>query len=89
MTLRIYATRKAIALDRVTVEVTHDKVHATDAEGAGADGGSPARLDRFSRAIHLEGELGDDDRTRLLEIADRCPVHRTLEQSSVIETVLV
>jgi putative redox protein len=89
MTLRIYATRKAIALDRVTVEVTHDKVHATDVERACTDDSAPARLDRFSRAIHLEGELGDDDRTRLLEIADRCPVHRTLEQSSVIETVLV
>ncbi len=73
----------------MTVEVTHDKVHATDVERACADGAAPARLDRFRRAIHLEGALGDDDRTRLLEIADRCPVHRTLEQSSVIETVLV
>jgi putative redox protein len=89
MTLRIYAIRKKIALDRVTVEVSHDKVHATDADSAGAEGGSPARIDRFRRAIHLEGALGDDDRTRLLEIADRCPVHRTLEQSSLIETVLV
>ena len=88
MTLRMYATRKAIALDRVTVEVTHDKVHATDADGAGTASGAPPRIDRFRRAIHLEGALGDDDRTRLLEIADRCPVHRTLEQSSLIETVL-
>jgi putative redox protein len=89
MTLRMYATRKKIALDRVTVEVSHDKVHATDADGAGADGGAPPRLDRFRRAIHLEGARGDEDRARLLEIADRCPVHRTLEQSSLIETVLV
>jgi uncharacterized OsmC-like protein/alpha/beta superfamily hydrolase len=87
MTLRMYATRKSIALDRVTVEVTHDKVHAKDADGAGATGDAP-RLDRFRRAIHLEGALGDDDRDRLLAIADRCPVHRTLEQSSLIETVL-
>ena len=89
MTLRMYATRKEIALDRVTVEVTHDKIHSTDADGAGADGGLPARIDRFHRAIHLEGALSDDDRARLLEIADRCPVHRTLEQSSLIVTVLV
>jgi putative redox protein len=88
MTLRMYATRKSIPLDRVTVEVTHDKVHAKDADGAGIAGTAP-RLDRFHRAIHLDGALGDDDRTRLLEIADRCPVHRTLEQSSLIETVLV
>ncbi len=89
MTLRIYATRKEMALDRVTVEVTHDKVHATDAGGAGADSGSPPRIDRFHRAIRLDGALSDDDRARLLAIADRCPVHRTLEQSSLIETVLV
>ena len=88
MTLRMYATRKSIALDRVNVEVTHDKVHATDADQAGGDA-APARLDRFRRAIRLEGALGDDERTRLLEIADRCPVHRTLEQTSLIETVLV
>ena len=87
MTLRMYATRKSIALDRVTVEVTHDKVHATDAGSAEADSAT-ARLDRFHRAIHLDGALGDDDRTRLLEIANRCPVHRTLEQSSLIETEL-
>ena len=89
MTLRMYATRKSIALDRVNVEVTHDKVHATDAARAGGDAASPARLDRFRRAIRLEGALGDDERARLLEIADRCPVHRTLEQTSLIETVLV
>jgi putative redox protein len=89
MTLRMYATRKQIPLDRVNVEVTHDKVHATDADHAGGDGAAPARLDRFRRAIRLEGSLGDDDRRRLLEIADRCPVHRTLEQTSLIETVLV
>ena len=73
----------------MTVEVTHDKVHATDVERRRRRRRFAARLDRFRRAIHLEGALGDDDRTRLLEIADRCPVHRTLEQSSVIETVLV
>ncbi|MGH9134845.1 MAG: OsmC family protein, partial [Ilumatobacteraceae bacterium] len=88
MTLRIYAGRKSIPLERVTVEITHDKVHAADA-GASDGGGSPPRLDRFRRAIRLEGPLDDDVSARLLEIADRCPVHRTLEQSSLIETKLV
>ena len=88
MTLRIYSGRKGIPLDRVTVEITHDKVHTTDADGTGATDAAPPRIDRFRRVIHLEGELGDDDRARLIEIAGRCPVHRTLEQSSLIETEL-
>jgi putative redox protein len=86
MTLRMYADRKGLPLDRVTLEVSHEKLHATDA--AAADGGTGARVDRFSRVLHLEGDLDDDQRARLVEIADRCPVHRTLEQSSVIETTL-
>ena len=88
MTLRMYADRKALPLDRVAVEVSHDKVHVTDA--AEADGAPPTggRIDRFTRVLLLEGDLDDDQRASLLRIADRCPVHRTLEQSSVIVTEL-
>lgn len=84
MTLRMYADRKDLPLDRVTVEVSHERVHAADAETD-----EPTRLDRFTRRLRLEGELDDDQRARLVEIADRCPVHRTLEQSSSIVTELV
>lgn len=86
MTLRMYADRKQLPLDRVTVEVSHDKVHPADAETA--DGDTSGRIDQFTRVLHLEGELDDEQRRSLMRIADRCPVHRTLEQSSRIVTEL-
>jgi putative redox protein len=92
MTLRMYADRKSLPLDRVTVEVAHEKVHAEEAAECAEDRpptGRSGKIDRFERTIRLEGpELTDEQRQRLLEIADRCPVHRTLEQSSVIHTQL-
>jgi uncharacterized OsmC-like protein/fermentation-respiration switch protein FrsA (DUF1100 family) len=84
MTIRMYARRKGWPLTHVRVDVTHDKVHAQDAASAGED-----RIDRFTREIRLEGPLDADQRARLLEIADRCPVHRTLERRSHIETRLI
>ncbi len=86
MTIRMYARRKGWPLAHVEVEVTHDKLHAEDADEAGA--GRPEKVDVFRRTIRLEGDLDDAQRARLLEIADRCPVHRTLEQSSRVETTL-
>jgi len=83
MTIRMYARRKQIALDHVTVDIEHDKIHAEDCAGCEAQGG---KIDRFRRKITLDGKLGDTDRRRLLEIADRCPVHRTLESTTLIET---
>jgi uncharacterized OsmC-like protein/alpha/beta superfamily hydrolase len=90
MTLRMYADRKSLPLDRVSVEVSHDKVHAADAAADTADRspGSAGKIDQFTRVIHVEGELDDDQRAGLLRIADRCPVHRTLEQVSHIVTEL-
>ena len=86
MTLRMYADRKKLPLERVTVEVSHAKVHADDCLECAE--GRTGQVDRFERRIHLEGVLTDDERRRLLEIADKCPVHRTLEASSVIATAL-
>ncbi len=92
MTLRLYADRKKLPLDRVSVEVTHDKVHAADCTECATDEGLAGRtgmIDRFERVLHITGdELTDADRAKLLEIADKCPVHRTLEASSSIVTVL-
>ncbi len=83
MTIRMYARRKRMDLKHVWVDVTHDKVHAQDAcDNCGT------KVDTFRREIHLEGNLSEAERQRLLEIADRCPVHRTLESSSHIETTL-
>ncbi|WP_210878610.1 alpha/beta fold hydrolase [Roseovarius autotrophicus] len=81
MTLRMYARRKDWPLAHVSVDICHDKVHAQD-----ADSRAEAKVDRFVRTIRLEGDLSEEQRARLMEIADRCPVHRTLEQSAVIET---
>lgn len=83
MTIRIYARRKGWPLDHVSVDVTHDKVHRQDAEA-----GAAAKIDRFIRVIRLGGDLTEDQRAKLLEIADRCPVHRTLEGGASIVTRL-
>ncbi|MBP0481745.1 bifunctional alpha/beta hydrolase/OsmC family protein [Sagittula salina] len=82
MTIRLYARRKGWPLEHVSVDVSHDKVHAQDA------GGGDGRLDRFVRRIILTGDLSTVQRHRLMEIADRCPVHRTLESGARIETEL-
>ncbi|MGR3322963.1 MAG: bifunctional alpha/beta hydrolase/OsmC family protein [Pseudooceanicola sp.] len=84
MTIRMYARRKGWPLEHVEVDVCHDKVHAQDA-AAGAD----TKVDTFRRRIRLTGDLSPDQRDRLREIADRCPVHRTLEKSSRVETEML
>ncbi|MEO1733020.1 MAG: alpha/beta fold hydrolase, partial [Pseudomonadota bacterium] len=83
MTIRMYARRKGWPLTHVSVDVSHNKVHAQDAEP-----GTENRIDQFTRLIRLEGNLSAEQRDRLLEIADKCPVHRTLERSSKIATEL-
>ncbi len=84
MTIRMYARRKGWPLTGITVDVCHDKVHAQDA-GLVSDG----KVDLFRRKIRLEGPLDQTQRARLLEIADKCPVHRTLEGSAQITTELL
>ena len=75
MTLRMYANHKNLDLDSATVRVEHDKVHAEDCvDCETADG----KIDEFRRTISLEGDLTEAQQNRMLEIADRCPVHRTL-----------
>lgn len=91
MTLRLYAERKGFPVDRIEVAVAHDRIHAEDCvECADNEGlaGRRGMIDRFDRTITLRGELDDDQRQRLLAIADRCPVHRTMESASVITTRL-
>lgn len=83
MTIRMYARRKSWPLTHVWVDVSHDKVHARDAEAPAGQ-----KVDTFTRVIHLEGIMTPDQRQRLLEIADRCPVHKTLEQTSHVRTDL-
>jgi len=84
MTIRMYARRKGWPLEHVSVDVSHSKVHAQDAETGGNN-----RIDEFNRAIRLKGDLDDTQRARLMEIADKCPVHRTLEKGARVNTELV
>ena len=75
MTLSMYARRKRLPLESVRVDVQHGKIHAQDCMECESDDG---KIDRFVRTIYLSGDLGQEERRRLLEIADRCPVHRSL-----------
>jgi uncharacterized OsmC-like protein/alpha-beta hydrolase superfamily lysophospholipase len=84
MTLRLYAERKALPLDRVTVRLAHSRIHAADCENCETKEGM---LDRIDRVITLSGNLDEDQRKRLLEIADKCPVHRTLTSEIDIRTM--
>ena len=84
MTLRLYAEHKKLPLERVSVTLSHAKIYAQDCEECETKEG---KIDRIDRAITLTGALSDDQRARLLEIADKCPVHRTLHSEVNIRTV--
>ena len=75
MTLQMYARRKNLPLEKAVVRMTHEKVHAEDCDHCES---SEGKIDRVEREIELLGELNDEQRQRLLEIAERCPVHKTL-----------
>ena len=84
MTLRLYADRKQLPLRRTEVRLRHDKIHAADCAECETKEGM---IDHIEREITLEGDLDAAARTRLMEIADKCPVHRTLESEVDIHTV--
>ena len=75
MTLQMYARRKNLPLEKAVVRMTHEKIHADDCDHCESAEG---KIDRVVREIELLGELNDEQRQRLLEIAERCPVHKTL-----------
>lgn len=85
MTLRMYAERKGIPLQQVKVTLEHSRIHAADCEDCETKEG---RLDRIEKTIELHGEIDEAQRTRLMEIADRCPVHRTLQSEILIDSKL-
>ena len=84
MTLRMYASRKKWDLQKVIVHVDHGKEHAPDSQNTS----TIKKIDTFKRSIELFGDLDDSQKNRLMEIADKCPVHKTLSATSVIITKL-
>jgi uncharacterized OsmC-like protein/fermentation-respiration switch protein FrsA (DUF1100 family) len=83
MTMRLYADRKSLPLERVTVTLTHSKIHAEDCAECETREGV---LDQIDRVISMDGELDPGQRKKLMEIADKCPVHRTLKSEIRILT---
>jgi len=83
MTLRMYADQKKWPLEGVTVKLRHDKIHASDCADCETKDG---KIDRIEREITVSGTLSEEQRARLLEIADKCPVHRTLHSEVSIKT---
>jgi putative redox protein len=85
MTLRLYAARKQWDLQKVTVRLKHSRVHPEDCMDCET---KPSLLDRIERDIEIGGNLDAAQKDRLLEIAERCPVHRTLQSKIDIQTRL-
>jgi putative redox protein len=86
MTLRMYADHKKLDLESATVRVTHGRVHADDCADCEQ---SEGQVHEFQRELSLDGDLADAARQRMLEIADRCPVHRTLHHEIKVRTRLL
>ncbi len=85
MTLRMYARKKGWPLDRVEVLLSHKKIHVSDCEKCDT---KEEKVDYIERKIRLLGTLSEDQKSRLIEIAERCPVHRTLNSKIVVRTTL-
>jgi len=85
MTVRMYAARKQLPLEHVSVKLVHEKVHASDCEDCETKEG---KLDEITREVELKGALSEEQRDKLLEIADKCPVHRTLHSEVKVRTKL-
>jgi putative redox protein len=89
MTLRMYAEHKKLDLGRISVDVSHAKIHARDCdECTEEERAGSGKIDRFERVISVEGEVSGEVRDKLLEIADKCPVHRTLEAGAKVRSTL-
>ena len=82
MTLTMYAQRKGFPLRGVTARLRHSRIHADDCAACETEQG---RIDSIELRVELEGPLSDEQRSKLLEIARKCPVHRTLTSEKVIE----
>ena len=85
MTMRMYANRKGYNLDHVEVKLSHSKIHATDCENCETKKGL---VDHIQTDITIEGDLTDEERQKIFDIAARCPVHRTITSEIIINSSL-
>ena len=85
MTLKMYAERKKWPLEQVSVFLNHEKVHLSDSKNPEE---SAAKVSQFTRIIEIEGDLDEEQRQNLLEISNKCPVHKTLQEEIIIQTML-
>jgi uncharacterized OsmC-like protein/predicted alpha/beta hydrolase family esterase len=83
MTLKMYTQRKGWDLKEINVYLDHDKVHKEDSEDFDKKG---SKVSRFTRSLEIKGDLNEEMKDKLLEIANKCPVHRTLHEDIIIET---
>jgi len=89
MTLRMYADHKKLPVERVSVEVSHAKVHAADcSECSETERERGGKIDRFVRLISIDGDIDAETRERMRQIADRCPVHKTIHTGAAVVTKL-
>jgi putative redox protein len=86
MTLRLYADRRKWPLEGVVVRLRHHRIHREDCVNCDKE---KASIEQVERSLELQGPLTDEQRTRLLEIAERCPVHQTLQHTLQVRTTLV
>ncbi|MEB8431094.1 bifunctional alpha/beta hydrolase/OsmC family protein [Cocleimonas sp. KMM 6892] len=86
MTIRMYANFKKLPLDDITVRLKHEKINAEDCEECE---GRKGKVDRITRFISFKGDLTDEQKQKMIEIADKCPVHRTLENDPIVLTQMV
>ena len=75
MTIGLYARKRSWPVDKITVSLWHSKIHAKDCDDCETKEG---RIDRIEMEIHLDGSLTDEQRAKLMEVAEKCPVHQTL-----------
>ena len=83
MTIGLYARKRGWPLEKITVSLRHSKIHAKDCDDCETKEG---KIDRIWRDVHLDGALSDEQRAKLMEIADKCPVHQTLTSEINIKT---
>jgi putative redox protein len=86
MTIQMYARRKGWKIRNIEVHTSYDKEHAVDCEACDVDS---AKIDTFHRAISIDSDLDDKQIARILQIADKCPVHKTLHSETQVVTKLI